>query len=147
MDHPTKFKNMFGNNSEQDRLLNLVQGWDSGESSIPGHAATHKSAGSDALKIDELAAGTDVTTLNASTTKHGLLPKLSGLPGEFLNGAGSFAVPTVSSVVGVAYGSASILATTTSIEVTHGLPGTPTSIILTPSSTPKGKFFCFDHAD
>lgn len=25
MDHPTKFKNQFGNNSEQDRLLNIVQ--------------------------------------------------------------------------------------------------------------------------
>lgn len=257
MDHPTKFKNMFGNNSEADRLLNLVQEWDAGESQVPfeslemeygttegtvcqgndsrlanartptTHAATHKSAGSDVLKIDELAAGTDVTTLdasitahglcpklsnasneflngvgafavplalgttagtacdgadsrlsdtrdpkahatshksggtdaikidelgegtdittlNATTLVHGLLPKLSGVATEFLNGSGGYTVPAVSSVVGVAYGSATVLATTTSIEVTHGLTGTPTVVILSAASTPKGKYFWWD---
>lgn len=39
------------------------------------HAASHKSGGSDAIKLDELAAPTDVTTLNASTSAHGLAPK------------------------------------------------------------------------
>lgn len=141
MDHPTKFKNMFGNNSEADRLLNKVQEWDSGASSIPEHASTHKSAGSDALKIDELAEGTDVTTLDTSTLVHGLCPKLSGVETEFLNGSGLFSVPAVSSVVGVAYGSATVLANTTFIEVTHGLTGTPTVVILNAASNPKGKFF------
>jgi len=108
------------------------------------HAATHKSAGSDVIKIDELAAGTDVTTLNATSLVHGLLPKLSGVATEFLNGSGGYTVPTVSSVVGVAYGSATVLATTTSIEVTHGLTGTPTSVIITPSVTPKGKYYWVD---
>jgi hypothetical protein len=36
----------------------------------------------------------DVTTLNATSSKHGLLPKLSNVATEFLNGAGSFAVPS-----------------------------------------------------
>lgn len=57
------------------------------------HAATHKSGGSDAIKLDEHAAPTDVTTLNASTTAHGLLPKLSGVSTEFLNGTGAFSTP------------------------------------------------------
>jgi len=254
MDHPTKFKNMFGTNSEADRLLNVLQEWDTGVSQVPfekveidygtaegtvcqgndarlanartptTHAATHKSAGSDVIKVDELGAGTDVTTLNATVTEHGLcpklsnvsseflngvgtfavplalgttegtacdgadsrlsntrdpnahatshksggtdaikldelaagtdittldattlvhglLPKLSGVATEFLNGSGGYTVPTVSSVVGVAYGSATVLATTTSIEVTHGLTGTPTVVILNAASNPKGKFF------
>jgi hypothetical protein len=57
------------------------------------HAASHKSGGSDAIKIDELAAGTDVTTLNASTSAHGLLLKLSGTSTQFLNGSGVWSTP------------------------------------------------------
>jgi len=36
---------------------------------------------------------TDNTTGNASTTKHGYLPKLSGAATDFLNGTGVFSVP------------------------------------------------------
>lgn len=61
------------------------------------HAASHKSAGGDAIKLDELAATTDVTTLNASTTAHGLLIKLDGLTTTFLRGDGSWALPGASS--------------------------------------------------
>jgi hypothetical protein len=39
-------------------------------------------------KLDEHAAPTDVTTLNASTTAHGLLPKLSNVASQFLGGTG-----------------------------------------------------------
>ncbi len=39
------------------------------------HASAHKSGGGDAIKLDELAAPTDVNTLDADTTKHGLMPK------------------------------------------------------------------------
>lgn len=39
------------------------------------HATSHKAGGGDAIKLDELAAPTDVTTLNASTSLHGLSPK------------------------------------------------------------------------
>jgi len=39
------------------------------------HASAHKSAGADSIKLDELAAPTDNTTLDASTSAHGLMPK------------------------------------------------------------------------
>jgi len=42
------------------------------------HASAHKSDGADAIKLDEMAAPTDVTTLDADTTKHGLMPKFPG---------------------------------------------------------------------
>jgi hypothetical protein len=54
------------------------------------HAPSHKSGGSDSIKLDELAAPTDVTTLNAATTQHGLLPKLSGNVSDVLRGDGTF---------------------------------------------------------
>lgn len=55
------------------------------------HAASHKSGGSDPIKLDELAAATDVTTLNASVSAHGLLAKLSGAASDYLRGDGSWA--------------------------------------------------------
>lgn len=58
------------------------------------HAASHKSGGSDAIKLDELAAPTDVTTLNADTAKHGLLLKLAGGTVLFLRADGTWATPT-----------------------------------------------------
>lgn len=54
------------------------------------HATTHKSAGSDPIRIDELKVGTDVTTLNATATEHGLLKKLSALTNEFMRGDGTW---------------------------------------------------------
>lgn len=42
---------------------------------------------------------TDITTGNASTTKHGFLKKLSNVATEFLNGAGNFVTLAQSSVV------------------------------------------------
>lgn len=55
------------------------------------HATSHKSGGSDVIKLDELAAPTDIATLNASTTAHGLLKKLSNVATEFMNGQGNWA--------------------------------------------------------
>ena len=55
------------------------------------HATSHKSGGADAIKLDELAAPTDVTTLNATTSSHGLLPKLGGGTTNFLRADGSWA--------------------------------------------------------
>jgi hypothetical protein len=54
------------------------------------HAASHKSGGSDAIKLDELAAPTDITTLNVSTTAHGLQPKLPNNTTTFLRGDGAY---------------------------------------------------------
>ena len=57
------------------------------------HNTTHQSGGADSIKIDDLAAPDDNTDLDASTSKHGLLKKLSGTATEFLNGSGSWATP------------------------------------------------------
>lgn len=57
------------------------------------HATTHKSGGTDAIKLDELAAPADTTTLNASTSSHGLLRKLDGSTTNFLRGDGTWAAP------------------------------------------------------
>jgi len=48
-----------------------------------------------AIKLDEFAAGTDVTTLNATTSVHGLLPKLGGGSTNFLRADGTWAEPGV----------------------------------------------------
>ena len=54
------------------------------------HATSHKTGGSDAIKLDELAAPTDVTTLNVSSTAHGLQPKHPNDATKFLSGAGTY---------------------------------------------------------
>ena len=57
------------------------------------HAASHKSGGADAIKLDELAEPTDITALDASTSKHGLLKKLPGGTTNYLRADGTFAAP------------------------------------------------------
>ena len=57
------------------------------------HATSHRSGGSDAIKLDDLAAPEDNTDLNATSTAHGLLPKLSDDAAQFLNGQGGYTVP------------------------------------------------------
>lgn len=50
------------------------------------HASTHAAGQSDPIKLDDLAAADDNTDLNASTTAHGLFPKLDASSGKFLAG-------------------------------------------------------------
>lgn len=57
------------------------------------HAARHASGGADSVKLDDLAAPDDNTDLNASTSAHGLLPKLPGGTSTFLRGDGTFVAP------------------------------------------------------
>lgn len=57
------------------------------------HATSHQAGGGDAIKLDDLAAPDDNTDLNSSATKHGLLPKLSNVATQFLNGQGAFQAP------------------------------------------------------
>jgi hypothetical protein len=64
------------------------------------HAASHKSGGSDAIALDTLAVPTDITTLNAATTQHGLLPKLSGTVTQYLTGSGTWVAVPYSSLTG-----------------------------------------------
>lgn len=48
----------------------------------------------DALKLDELNDPDDNTDLNASTSRHGLCPKLPNDEDQFLDGTGAWATPT-----------------------------------------------------
>ena len=51
------------------------------------------------LPLDTLAAPTDVTTNNASTSAHGLQKKLSGVATEYVDGVGNYSTPGVPTVV------------------------------------------------
>jgi len=59
------------------------------------HSVTAAQAGAlpTGTKLDDLAAPDDSTDLNATTSKHGLLPKLSGSATEYLNGLGGWSKP------------------------------------------------------
>ncbi len=49
-------------------------------------------------QIDTIGAGTDITTNNVSSTKHGLTPKLSNVSTEYLSGTGVYSTPTGSGI-------------------------------------------------
>ncbi|KKK77816.1 hypothetical protein LCGC14_2849790, partial [marine sediment metagenome] len=49
-----------------------------------------------AVKVDDFASPDDNTDLDSSTSKHGFLPKLSGVVNEFLNSQGGWSVPQLS---------------------------------------------------
>jgi hypothetical protein len=55
------------------------------------------------LPLDTLGAPTDITTLNASTSAHGLLRKLSGSTTDYLRADGAFADPSVAPSGGSAF--------------------------------------------
>lgn len=55
------------------------------------HHATHELGGSDAIQLDNLSTPDDNTDLNATTSAHGLLRKLSGNATDYLTGAGNWA--------------------------------------------------------
>lgn len=57
------------------------------------HATAHQSGGGDAIKLDDLAAPDDNTDLDATTSAHGLLPKLGGGSTNFLRADGTWATP------------------------------------------------------
>ncbi len=57
------------------------------------HHTSHESGGSDPVKLDDLAAPDDNTDLNATISAHGLLPKLSNVSTQFLNGQGGWTAP------------------------------------------------------
>jgi len=60
------------------------------------HSATHGQAGDDLLKLDDLGTPDDNIDLNASTTRHGLLKKLTGSTTNFLRADGAWSAPTSS---------------------------------------------------
>lgn len=100
------------------------------------HAASHKSAGGDSIKLDELAAPTDITTLDASTSHHGLLPKLDGNSAHFLDGTGAYSTPPAG---GASLGSATPIvdgtgAAGTAVDASHEDHVHPTDTSRAPAS-------------
>lgn len=57
------------------------------------HATRHESGGADPIQLDDLAAPSDNTDLDVSTSAHGLCPKLDNVATNFLNGQGGFTEP------------------------------------------------------
>src|SRR5687767_6530502 len=57
---------------------------------LVAHASSHQIGGSDAIKLDDLATPDDNPDLNATTSRHGLLPKLSGNATDLLWGDGTW---------------------------------------------------------
>ena len=75
--------------------------------------------------LDTFGAPTDITTLNASASAHGLLPKLSNVATEFLNGQGAFSVPAIRV-------NGSRLSLTTAVPVTSADVAAATTLYWTP---------------
>lgn len=65
------------------------------------HATSHRLGGSDLIKLDDLGTPDDNTDLNASTTRHGLLAKLSGSTVQYLRGDGTWTNPFPTNAAGV----------------------------------------------
>jgi hypothetical protein len=105
------------------------------------HATSHKSGGSDSIKINELAAPTsNITTTNATTSASGTLRMLSGNATEYIDGSGNWSVPPGTAGVGTngsikggtATGSGD--GTTKVFNIAHGMSTTPVSAIVKPNS-------------
>jgi|GEM_PF-6254648 len=94
------------------------------------HASSHKSGGTDAVKLDELAAPTDVTTLNATTGAHGLLPKLGGGTTNFLRADGTWNAPAGGGGTATALSSA-----TTTVDVSASTAPTTGKVLTATDST------------
>jgi len=75
------------------------------------------------IKLDSLGEPDDTTNLNATTQRHGLLPKLPGSTGVYLRGDGTWAIPSGSGGGGIAVeeldGTPSVSSVTT-IRVSNG---------------------------
>jgi hypothetical protein len=100
------------------------------------HASTHKNLGNDSIRLDEFASPIDNTNLNASSTAHGLLPKLSGLTSQVLLGDGTFssygvvtlAVATRTSVLACANNTWTVIPFTQEILDTHNFHSTASNV-------------------
>jgi hypothetical protein len=86
--------------NDSTHFLNGQGNWAAPSSTPSAHATSHQSGGGDAIKLDDLAAPDDNTDLNASTSAHGLLPKLSNVATQYMNGTGGWSVPAGATRIG-----------------------------------------------
>lgn len=73
------------------------------------------------VKLDEWATPTDVTTLDATTGVHGLLPKRDGDAAHWLDGSGAWTAPTASEVGALESSGAFTVNALTQISTTGGV--------------------------
>lgn len=102
------------------------------------------------IKLDDLGAPDDNTDLNASATKHGLLPKLSGNSTDFLTGQGTWAVPAGGGGGGGTFGDTETQdgdAVTTVFTIAHGLGVNPNAVSVDASSIDALGDYQVDHDD
>jgi len=89
----------FGNLAEANAALGdsdtvvIKKGDSTWKKSLLSRFWTYITSKLSSFKIDDLAEGDDNTDLDASTSKHGLCPKLSGSTSQFLRGDGTFVTP------------------------------------------------------
>lgn len=81
--------------------------WDNADGFLKsnfGFSVSGSSVLTAATKLDDLATPDDNTDLNASTSAHGLLKKLSNVSTEFMNGVGNWATPAaVGTIKGICH--------------------------------------------
>jgi len=95
IDEATTSVNGLMSSTDKTKLDGVATGADVTGSNAPqAHASSHASGGSDAVKLDDLASPDDNTDLNATTSAHGLLPKLGGGSTNFLRADGTWNAPT-----------------------------------------------------
>jgi len=82
--------------------------WKSNPLTPISHASSHQAGGSDAIKLDDLAAPDDNTDLDVSTSAHGLCPKAPNDTTKFLRGDGTWAEPPGSDLTKNSYASNSV---------------------------------------
>lgn len=83
---------------------------------------------------------TDITTNNATTGRHGFLPKLSGVGTEFLNGNGTFSTPAGSGLAKFSQDVGDNAAT--SFVITHSLGSRDVVVSVHRSTTPWDEVIC-----
>lgn len=80
--------------ADKNKLDGIDSGADVTGSNAPqAHATSHTSGNGDAIKLDDLGTPDDNTDLDASTGRHGLLPRLGGGTTNFLRADGTWAAP------------------------------------------------------
>lgn len=102
------------NTSDADKPLSTVQ---LSALNLKQNVSSLSASVASVVRLDSLLSPTDVTTLNATTSAHGLLPKLGGGTTNFLRADGSWAAPA---------GGSSALTPTIAYVASNGNDGTGT---------------------
>jgi len=90
---PTAHKTSHQNGGDDEMSIAGLSGEAADDQPPKTHAISHKTEQSDPIKLDELASPDDNVKLNASTSAHGLSPKLNNVVTDYYNGQGGWSEP------------------------------------------------------